>query len=62
MQTPVVPTGAIKTFGPLGPKYQVGNPVRQLEDGDWLIHVVLVETGEEADVRLSGVLDDPEAI
>ena len=48
---PAVPAGAINCFGPFGPKYQVGSPLRQLQDGDWVIAVTLVETGEQAEYR-----------
>ena len=58
---PPVPVGKIKSFGAFGPKYEVGKPLRQLDDGDWLIEVVLVETGEKAEYRLTHVNDDPEA-
>ncbi|WP_312283904.1 DUF5397 family protein, partial [Candidatus Igneacidithiobacillus taiwanensis] len=44
-----------------GPKYQVGRPLRQLDDGDWMIEITLVETGEKTPYRLSRMLDDPQA-
>ena len=56
-----VPTGEIKTFGPLGPKYEVGQPLRPLDDGDWMIEIVLVETGETAEYRLRHLVEDPNA-
>ncbi|MGV7963899.1 DUF5397 family protein [Photorhabdus tasmaniensis] len=46
--TPFVPTGTIKSFGAFGPKYEVGQLLRPLEDGDWMIEVVLVETGNNS--------------
>ncbi len=58
---PTVPVGKIKSFGPFGPKYEVGQPIRQLDDGDWLIEVTLVETGEKAEYHLTHLTDDPEA-
>jgi len=58
---PTVPVGKVKSFGPFGPKYQVGQSVRQLADGDWMIEVTLVETGEKAEYRLSHLSDDPQA-
>lgn len=61
MTAPTVPTGKIKSFGAFGPKYEVGQPLRQLDDGDWMVEVVLVETGEKAEYRLTHVNDDPEA-
>jgi len=56
-----VPVGKIKTFGLVGPKYEVGRAVRPLADGDWIIEVTIVETGEKAEYRLTSVFDDPEA-
>lgn len=56
-----VPTGKIKSFGAFGPKYQVGRALRELADGDWLVDVTMVETGEHAEYRLARVLDHPEA-
>lgn len=58
---PPVPVGKIKSFGPFGPKYEVGQALRQLEDGDWMIEVTLVETGEKTEYRLTHLSDDPEA-
>ncbi|CAD5366899.1 conserved hypothetical protein [Rubrivivax sp. A210] len=58
---PPLPVGKIKTFGPVGPKYEVGNAIRQLDDGDWLIEVTMVETGEKAEYRWTNLTDDPEA-
>ncbi len=56
-----VPLGKIKSFGPFGPKYEVGQALRQLDDGDWMVGVTMVETGETAEYRLTRLLDDPEA-
>jgi len=60
--TPPVPTGKIKSFGPFGPKYEVGPPLHQLEDGDWMVEVTMVETGEKSEYRLTRLTDDPEAL
>jgi len=59
---PSVPVGKIKSFGAFGPKYEVGRPLRQLDDGDWLVEVKMVETGELAEYRLTHVFDDPDAL
>lgn len=59
--TPPIPVGLIKSFGSFGPKYRVGRVLRPLEDGDWLIEITLVETGETAEYRLAHMQDDPEA-
>jgi len=58
---PPVPVGKIKSFGAFGPKYEVGPALRQLEDGDWLVEVKMVETGETAEYRVTHMQDDPEA-
>jgi len=58
---PQIAVGKIKSFGALGPKYEVGEAIRQLEDGDWLVKIKMVETGEIAEYRLSRMVDDPEA-
>lgn len=56
-----IPVGKIKSFGPCGPKYEVGQVLRRLEDGDWMIEITMVETGEKAEYRLTKLSDDPEA-
>ena len=58
---PSIPVGKIKSFGPFGPKYQVGQALHTLEDGDWMIEVTIVDTGEKAEYRLTHLADDPEA-
>lgn len=58
---PSIPVGTIKSFGPFGPKYEVGQALHPLADGDWLVEVTLVETGEKAEYRLTRLSDDPEA-
>jgi hypothetical protein len=32
-----------------------------LDDGDWMIEVTMVETGEKTEYRLTRLTDDPEA-
>jgi hypothetical protein len=58
---PPVLVSKIKSFGAFGPKYEVGQVLRQLDDGDWLVEVKMVETGETTEYRMSHILDDPEA-
>lgn len=58
---PPVPTGCIKTLGPVGPKYEVGKATRQLSDGDWEVEILLIESGEKAMYSLLSIRDDPEA-
>jgi len=59
--SPPVPIGEIKSFGPFGPKYEVGQPLYQLDDGDWMVEITLVESGEKAEYPLTHLSDDPEA-
>ena len=58
---PHVPIGEIKSLGPFGPKYEVGQALHQRDDGDWWVEITLIETGEKARHRLTQLLDDPEA-
>ena len=58
---PAIPVGKIKSFGPFGPKYEVGHALRQLNDGDWLIEVTMIDSGEKAEYRWTRLSDDPEA-
>lgn len=58
---PAIPVGKIKSFGPFGPKYEVGQALRQLGDDDWMIEVIMIETGEKAEYRWTHLSDDPEA-
>ena len=59
VQSPPVVVGKIKSFGPLGPQYKVGQRVRQLSDGDWLVEVMRVDLGEKTEYRLTHLADDP---
>ncbi len=56
-----IPVGKIKTLGVLGPKYLVGDPIRTTEDGDILVRIKLVESGEETEYRYSRLRNDPDA-
>jgi Family of unknown function (DUF5397) len=53
--------GAFKTFGPVGPAYRVVQPIRQLDNGDWLLKILVLESNEEAEYLYTHVLDDPKA-
>jgi hypothetical protein len=61
LDLPPLKVGSIKTFGALGPKYEVRELLHRLDDGDWLVRVLVVDTGEEADYRYSRMRNDPEA-
>jgi hypothetical protein len=58
---PSIPTGNIKSFGALGPKYQVGRLLHPMQDGDWMVEVKMLETGETTQYRWSRLREDPEA-
>jgi Family of unknown function (DUF5397) len=59
---PPHPLGQIKSFGFFGPKYEVGPVLRQLDDGDSMVEITLVESGEKTEYRLTHLNNDPEAI
>ncbi len=46
MKTTQIPIGTIKTFDHYGIPYQVGEPVQVLADGDILVNITLIQTGE----------------
>ncbi|KMK51885.1 hypothetical protein RO21_04050 [[Actinobacillus] muris] len=56
-----IPVGAVKSFGSYGIPYQVGELVKTLPDGDILVNITLVQTGEKAQYKLSKLLQDPDA-
>ena len=58
---PPAPVSKIKSFGHFDPKFEVGQALRQLNDGDWMVDVTMVESGEQVEYRLSGLADDPDA-
>jgi hypothetical protein len=53
--------GAFKRFGSVGPAYQVVQPIRQLDNGDWLLKILVLESNEETEYLYTRVLDDPKA-
>ncbi len=59
-QPVAVPVGAVKQFGPYGPEYEVLGPAEP-ENGEQMVHIVIVRTGEELTYELEAVLADPEA-
>jgi Family of unknown function (DUF5397) len=54
--------GSIKTFGECGEIYEVLGVSRPGTDGDTLMRIRLVKTGEEAEYSFLHMLDDPEAV
>jgi Family of unknown function (DUF5397) len=58
---PSIPVGKIKSFGHLGPMYEVGRALYQIENGDWMIEITLVESGDRSEYRLTRIIEDPDA-
>lgn len=57
-----IPTGEVKTFGHEGVAYVVGEPIQALPDGDILVQIELLYSGENTEYRLSKLLQDPKAV
>ena len=51
--------GTWRRFGSYGPLYEIVEAGRPLDDGDTLMRVRVVESGEEIDYKLTSILDDP---
>lgn len=59
LPTPVALVGTWRRFGPVGPVYEIVASGLELPDGDRMMRIRVVESGEEVDYRLSDILDDP---
>jgi len=62
IQRPALPLGEIKMIGAFGPKYEVGPLLRPLDDGDWMVEILLIESGEKTEYLLSDIQHDPDAL
>jgi hypothetical protein len=62
MNLDTVPQGTIKSFGAFGPKHEVREPLSPLADGDWMIQIKLLDSGEAIEYRRSHLLNDPQAV
>jgi len=40
---------------------EVGPLLRLLDDGDWMVEITMVASGEKAEYRRSRAMDDPDA-
>ena len=58
--SPVIPIGAIKQFGPYGPEYEVLGAAEP-QDGKARVRIVLARTGEETTYGYDAMMEDPEA-
>jgi hypothetical protein len=56
---PVNLVGTWRRFGAVGPIYEIIGMGEEMADGDRLMRIRVVETGEEVGYKLSDVLDDP---
>jgi hypothetical protein len=61
LTVPNVQIGLVKSFGAFGPKYEVTGNGRRSHEGEWLIPIRVVESGEELEYRYSRFSQDPEA-
>lgn len=53
--------GKFRRFGAVGPTYEILGINQELTNGDKLLRVRVLESGEEVDYLLSHALQDPEA-
>ena len=60
-QVLAVPIGRFRRFGAVGPAYEILDVLGERPDGELLLRIRILETGEEAEYRLSQAKDDPEA-
>jgi len=51
--------GTWRRFGLVGPVYEVIGVGDKLSNGDLLMRIRVLESGEELDYRLSDIIDDP---
>ena len=51
--------GTWRRFGIFGPVYEIVSKERDLPNGDSLMRVRVVESGEEIAYKLTDILDDP---
>ena len=56
---PQAVVGTWRRFGLVGPVYELMAKKGDLQNGDSLMRVRVVETGEEVDYKLTDILDDP---
>jgi hypothetical protein len=51
--------GTWRRFGPVGPVYEIIAAGKELPEGDQMMRIRVVESGEEVDYRFTDILDDP---
>ena len=51
--------GTWRRFGAVGPVYEIVAAGPELPDGDRMMRVRVLESGEEVDYRYTDIMDDP---
>jgi len=51
--------GTWRRFGSVGPVYEIIGTGDDLSDGDRMMRVRVIESGEEVDYRFTDILEDP---
>ena len=51
--------GTWRRFGVVGPVYEIVKAGDELPNGDRMMRVRVLESGEEVDYKLTDILDDP---
>jgi hypothetical protein len=51
--------GSFRRFGPVGPVYRIIASGAEKDDGDVVMRVRVVESGEELDYPFSSIIQDP---
>lgn len=64
MDTSMIPQpssliGTWRRFGAVGPVYEIIDTADELPNGDRMMRVRVIESGEEVDYRFTDILDDP---
>lgn len=62
--SPAMPNlvGQFKTFGSVGPAYEVLAGATPLLGADWLMKIRVLESGEELELPASQIEQDPQAV
>jgi hypothetical protein len=58
MQQPEL-VGTWRRFGSVGPVYEIIASGQELANGDRMMRIRVLESGEEVDYKLTDILDDP---
>ncbi|WP_422490410.1 DUF5397 family protein [Endozoicomonas sp. ALE010] len=53
--------GQYRQFGKLGPAYKILEPIRPVNQDDWIVLIQIPESGEETEYRYSNIKNDPVA-